>query len=241
MTGGASFDDMFGPLLKHMWEEAVKEEKARKPKTYTVNLDGFEPVITDSDGNRLTDKEYVDFVGKLTESRKAYIYIASGLHPKTKQPCHKIGLSINPQTRLEKIGFTAIHLIQCRYAFRRSSEGLLHGCFIERGRWIDREYFNLTDADIALIKTIDNAALIERVLQPRWYWGHGFNPYQIWEIEEMYVRMKKEGFESLTDYIDSLYDRELPEKATRREELTERWLQSRVIEVVNRDWDELMP
>lgn len=204
-------DDVMN-VFAGMLNVVAKTIKPIPDEVYTITFkSGLFLHVTDAQGNAVEDSELDELIARISGKKTAYIYIAYGYVEKLNRRCHKIGMTVNTGIRMSTLGLDLIHAIPCNYSGRTVAERQFHGHFIEQGRWIDGEYFDLTSDDIALLKTIKAAKDAYKVLPNRLLWNGRYASYKMDEVRALYQNMRSNGFDSLIEYLDYQSHRRLEE------------------------------
>jgi len=170
-------------------------------KTYTVTIpDIGAPEVHDEHGAPLTDVQIELLLRQLETHKRAWIYLAYGYVSNLRRRCYKIGLSADPGVRLGRLGLTQIHLIPCMYQSRQHIERIVHWFYIDRMRWITREYFDLTKEDVDIFKRCQSS-------QDVYSWGvtlHLMN-LRFDEIQGIYDEMRQTGHQTITSFFSDRF------------------------------------
>lgn len=173
--------------------------KVVKEVTVQINEAGYGTAL-DEDDEPLAPHEVEALIQSLRRQRSAYIYLAYGFVRKIGTACHKIGLSVNPTERLSKLDLQELHRIECSYEWRNSYEKNLHVYFLERGRWIDDEYFHLTEDDVEFVRSLKSEADIDNRAKVLAY-GLTSVSYSYWR--KQMAEIKAMGYSTLIEYYDA--------------------------------------
>ena len=169
---------------------------------YVIKFVGFRrnvPIIERVNGEKVIGNEYDRILEMLQDKRTCYIYLAYGYRHKYDGLKHKIGFSIKPYQRLTGLGLGWLHWIPCNYGSRRHCEEILQGYFMEQGKWLGGEWFDLTDEDVEFVKSLNNERDIERECRTQLPWGIFGDSWFRWLISDF---KKKYRFPALNSEED---------------------------------------
>jgi len=158
-------------------------------KIYTVQLTFHGLVITDEKGQVLNPYRADHLLKMWNSYRQASVYLSYGYSRKVHAWCHKIGFSNDVQRRMQQLRLNLLCSIRGKVSNVMIAERHLQGYFIEKGKWLGGECFDLSDEDVDLIKSLNTTQDIRKLpTQISWDYIAEWNREVVTEFKRDYIK-----------------------------------------------------
>lgn len=132
-------------------------------KKYTVQLTFNGLSIVDEKGESL-NPAHVDHLLRLWgRYQQSWIYLCYGYSKSVHAWCYKIGFTNDVYRRMQQLRFDLVNQICGRLGDAMLTERHLQGYFMEQGKWLGGEFFDLLDEDVDQIRALQSFKDIRRL------------------------------------------------------------------------------